>query len=205
MGPVRQALVAATRDAHEALHRHERIVPLMGQELTVAIYRDLLMDYFTFYGGVEAQRRSAGRWPALSLEPLLGALRSDLSDLGAPRLRARHDDRDCRGRANGVRATGLKLASDEAALGALYVLHGASFGASVIGTSVERALPNVPRRFFSHPRGLAARWRQLLADLERTGKPPRNRAAIVAGADATFLHFGTFLSSAGSFAPLQSH
>ena len=192
MGDVRQALVLATRDAHEALHEHARIAPLMRSDLTVDVYRDLLIDYFILYTNLEAQRAAASWWPALSLEPLVSALRWDLSDLGTPRPAFERVE------------TGLELASDDAVLGALYVLHGASFGASVIGSAIARTLPHSPCRFFSRPQGLARRWRRLLASLETTGKAEPKRQAIIAGADATFLHFGTFLSNARSLPPLST-
>lgn len=177
---MRKLLVNHTRQAHEDLHSHPRITPLMRDDVSKAYYADLLADYHDFYSAVEAVRSDQGWKPDLSLARQVAALDADLISLDQPAHSA-------------MRYT-PGLQSEAECLGALYVLIGAQFGGQIIGGHIATALPNVSCQYFSRHSSDIAQWRQLLAAVEALPERGPQRSATLAGATTTFEDFGRHLS-----------
>lgn len=177
---MRKLLVNQTRQAHENLHTHPRIVPLMRHDLSKPHYAGLLADYYAFYSAVETIRHNQGWHPDLSLARQVSALSADLMSLDQP--------------VHPAMPYTPALHSEAACLGALYVLIGAQFGGHIIGTHIMTALPNASCHYFSRHSGDVAQWRQLLMTLETLPEHGPQRSATVAGAAATFDDFGHYLS-----------
>lgn len=142
----RAEVAALTRDAHLALHGHPVLVRLQDEALTADEYRRVIRGMHQVYTAAEARRRALMVLPSLSLERQCAALERDVGH-PYPTL---------------LSLSGI--ASEAAALGMLYTLHGAQFGASGILRKLERSLPAVPHAFY----GLkpdADLWRRLGAAL----------------------------------------
>ncbi|MEM1268025.1 MAG: biliverdin-producing heme oxygenase [Pseudomonadota bacterium] len=167
----RTQLAAATQAEHEALHHHRWIARLMAPDLSEGEYRAVLSAYQAFYGAVEAARRRSGHFPDLSLRDALTAMEADLSgQTAAPISPIEH----------------LQAPSKPTVLGALYVLHGAAFGAGLIGAHIRATLPHMPCAYFSR-RPSAPLWRHLVAAVEESGA---GLDAVTDSARRTFLRFG---------------
>ncbi|WP_448206055.1 biliverdin-producing heme oxygenase [Azospirillum sp. sgz302134] len=170
MGPVRQALRAATRDIHDRLDKAAILRPLTSPDITEDGYRAALVALHGFNAPIEqALGGSAER---------LDLLRADLADLG-------------------LDAESLPLATDlpaldshPARLAARYVLDGSAHGGRAM-------LPNVTHRLgFDAERGarflasagidMAGRWKELLARLESELAAPESTAAACDAAVALF-------------------
>ncbi|MEM9428953.1 MAG: biliverdin-producing heme oxygenase [Pseudomonadota bacterium] len=168
---LRTKLAAATQAEHEALHHHRWIVRLMAPDLSEGEYRAVLSSYQSFYGAVEAARRRTGHFADLSLSDALAAMEADLSgQKPAPMAPIDH----------------LRAPSKPSLLGALYVLHGAAFGAGLIGAHIRGTLPHMRCAYFSR-RPSAPLWRRLVAAVEDSGA---GFDALTDSARRTFLRFG---------------
>ncbi len=176
MNLYRATLADQTRTAHEALHDHFWISQLSQPTLTVDVYARLLTAYHRFYTTVELQREHRRQFGDLSLSGVIASLRADLDVL----VPARSGPSD---------ALALPYRTDAALLGALYVLHGARFGARILSRNVAQALPDAPQNYllFAGPRTL---WPSLLDALETTGQTPGQLRAMILGANRTFEAFG---------------
>ena len=166
-GSLRAELAEATRPAHQRLHRHKVLKRLFAVDLTQAEYLAILDTYRSLYAAAETARVATGRFQNLTLTPALMALRRDgceTSDRPAP---------------------DLALADDHQILGALYVLHGARFGAQHMRRALRRSLPGAPHHFF----GLApdpTQWAALLGEIEVLRPDPIAAGQLIDGADLTF-------------------
>lgn len=177
---VRRLLAARTRAAHEALHLHPWIASLARPGLTHRRYRAVLGAYHGFFVGVESERERLVELPQLSLRPAITALASDAA------TSRRDADRDS---ASGV----PRLPDRPALLGALYVLHGAGFGASVLNRAVRTALPDAPRAYLGSATARET-WRRLEDELEAYGGDDAACRRLIDGATATFSAFGRHVS-----------
>lgn len=179
---MRKALVDHTRQAHEDLHVHPRMIPLTDGRLSKAYYGALLADYHAFYQAVEKVQKTRGWHRKLALNRQVVALSDDLTLLGQP-----------------VRAEQTYTPSFQnqaECLGALYVLIGAQFGGHIIGKQIKTALPGVTCQYFSRHNDDIEQWRQLLATLEALPEHGSQRQATLIGARKTFDDFGRFLAQA---------
>jgi len=138
---------------------------------------DAVSVSFRAMQATERMRAKAGVWPELSLaafpqglrrEPFLSKLRGEAVDIP-------------------------DLASDAPdLLGALYVLHGSSFGSAQIVRSLRKRFPDVPEHYFFQTRKEA--WRALMAALEALSPSELDRA--VGGATALFRFYHALATEA---------
>lgn len=167
----RAEVAELTRDAHLALHVHPVLVRLQDDTLTVDEYLRVIKGMHQVYTAAEARRRALKVWPSLSLERQCAALERDVHprDLAPLSLSG--------------------IASEAAALGMLYTLHGAQFGASGILKKLERSLPAVPHTFYSLKPD-SDLWRRLGAALNEVpvGSPAFDE--VIAAARDLFGHVG---------------
>lgn len=174
-------LASGTRKVHLELHEHVWIAALGTPELTFEQYGAVLGAYHHFYLHVE-QACSKHSFPqCLSLRPARERLAVDIDSLALPH---------CSRPAPPVE---LNLAEPLEMLGALYVLHGSSFGATLLNRNVRRVLPDAPRCFLAAGTG-RDRWQQLNQELERYCNDELAREKILLGANATFEAFGRFVT-----------
>lgn len=177
--PLRHRLRAGTRLRHEALHRHPLLSRLTPPCLSRGEYEAILAAFLATHAAAEARRAALGLYPELSLAPASAALAADLG--------------------TGAATMGLPLFDwvdgAEQALGMLYVLHGARFGAGVIARGLRAERPGFPSRYFGGE-GQPPVWPALLAALGRM--PPREAtsAALLHAANATFVRVGDALDAA---------
>lgn len=170
MGPVRQALRAATREVHDRLDRAPLLAPLTRPDLTVEQYRAALSRLWGFHAPVERTLgRDGGR---------LALLRADLTDLGVD--------------ASGLLETaGLPaLDGEPARLAARYVLDGSAHGGRAMLPGVERALGfdagRGARFLASAGIDTAGEWRAFLLQLEEELLDPEPRQVACDAAVALF-------------------
>ena len=174
-------LKAETRAEHTAM---EDTLGIMGDDLVLTHYRQLLERYFGFYAPVEARLADVlGVAPPggldLQARRKLALLRADLVALGGP---AADTLAVC---------TALPpLRTPAQAMGCLYVLEGATLGGVVIGRHVQRTLgltPDSGARFF-HGNGAhtAELWRTFRAALAGFAVNPGSADVVVESANATF-------------------
>lgn len=161
MGPVRQALRAATREVHDRLDRAPLLAPLTRPDLTLEQYRAALSRLWGFHAPVE---RALGRDGRLAL------LRADLGELGV-------ETKDLP-EAGGLPA----LDGEPARLAACYVLDGSAHGGRAMLPGIGRALGfdagRGARFLASAGIDTAAEWTALLVRLEqRLGDPEPRRIA----------------------------
>jgi len=174
----RSFLKKHTADAHDALEAH----PLMTRLATAPTWSTLtqaLVRQAGWYAAMEpAIERGLGDCtpPDMAQRWKTPLLREDLAALGI----AFEDLARC--------DTIPDLASAEAALGAVYVLEGASLGGAILSRRLIADLgARVPHRFFDPygtDRGL--RWRNFLDHLERCLERPEARRVAAHSALATF-------------------
>lgn len=173
---VRQALAEATAPAHRALHVHPWIARLNAPDLSVQVYGQILLAYYSIYTEVEARRVAADVFAGLGLGPAVSALAADISALGK-----RKATRWCPVSAAWTEPVEI--------LGALYVLHGSGFGARVLNASIARNLPAVPRNYFALGTSPIL-WRKLKGALQAFADEPAGQEKLIASANATFLRVG---------------
>lgn len=170
MGPVRQALRAATREVHDRLDRAPLLAPLTRPDLTVEEYRAALSRLWGFHAPVErVLGRDGGR---------LALLRADLADLGVE--------------ASGLpKAGGLPAMDGEPArLAARYVLDGSAHGGRAMLPGITRALRfdagRGARFFASAGIDTVGEWQALLLRLEEELAETERRQAACDAALALF-------------------
>ncbi len=182
---VRQMLATRTRKVHLELHEHLWIASLGKPELTLCRYAAVLGAYHRFYTHVEQACSNHPVPPNLSIRPARERLDADMDCLAA-----RHASEPTPSAALPVE---LEFKDPLEALGALYVLHGSGFGATILNRNVRDVLPDAPRHFLAAgtERDL---WQQLNQELERACHDDLARARILAGANATFQAFGRYVT-----------
>lgn len=185
---VRRVLADATAAEHEALHVHPQLSRLAAPNLSSEDYTALLKAYHAFYTAIEQARLRKHVFAALTLAPMIDALRQDMVDMGCASL-APTDD--------------VTLDTPQAVLGALYVLHGAGFGGRTLAANLKRSLPDAPQRYFSIGTEKEL-WRELQSCLELSNGDEHAIARIVESANKTFRAFGHFVSQTCSQAPLET-
>ncbi len=178
---VRQMLADRTRKVHLVLHRHPWISLLGSSALTVDQYGAILRAYHHFFAHVDTTAAEHALASSLSLEPARDRLKADIDSLALP------------ADADTMPPVELCLSSSRQVLGAFYVLHGSSFGASVLNRNVRAVLPAVPRHFLG-ARSDRACWSQLIQELERHREDDLARRDILQGAMATFEQFGEYVT-----------
>lgn len=159
---LRAALRNGTAEAHEELDR------LVGSFATVSEYGTFVMRSLRFRQVAEAAVAGAKIW---RVEPLVSALRQDLSDLRLP--------------ATPLNALELTLASESERMGALYVLEGSALGGRLLLRRAQ-ALGFSERfgaRHLAYQTGDAGRWKAFLAIL---GGDTFDHDAAVGAARRTF-------------------
>jgi heme oxygenase (biliverdin-IX-beta and delta-forming) len=171
--PILAALRQHTRDAHQ---RVEAALPVMSEGLTIPAYVALLRRLHWFYGRTEGE---LDRWAtelrpygidleARRKEPLLAR---DLWALGAAPL-----------------PTGGRPAAAPStvgrALGAVYVVEGATLGGQVVRRQLARTLGLTPSHgcafFASYGDRVGPMWRECCAGLERYGAAHADDAGALA-------------------------
>jgi heme oxygenase len=183
-GSVRRAVAAETRAAHEALHHHPWISRLGQHDLTLTEYSLILTAYLGFFQWVEAARKGFGLPDALSLHLAIAALHTDCNALcptpGMHRASTLSPD--------------LWLLNGPQVLGALYVLHGAGFGAGTLARAISKSLPDATCAYFEAGTPVPV-WRDLVRHLEEAGQEPEGERQILQGALATFGSFGRHVTA----------
>lgn len=173
---VRQALAAHTRTAHETLHQHRWISCLTNRSLTEDQYYCILNAYLQFYRHVESERCYLGALEELNLQDAIRFLESDTADAG-------HSGHDC------ISTVSLFFDNANATLGALYVLHGARFGAAILNKQVSETLPTVSRQFLENSTS-RQQWRNLTNTIESLVEDEAAQKELFLSADLTFVAFG---------------
>jgi heme oxygenase len=187
-----QQLRAATKGFHNDA---ELALALPGSIATREAYVRLLGVLWSFYEPLEARLDSVAGlaaalpdWPARHKAHLLAA---DLNALGAeiPPADA------------ATNAALAHLATLRDALGALYVVEGATLGGAVVGPLINTALPDANGAFaFYRCYGaqIGPRWREFILALSReSGADAEAGAEIVSAACLTFETFLAHVSRAG--------
>lgn len=185
---VRRRLAIATARQHESLHSHPWIASLTEADLTYERYSLILSAYLRFFQAVEGSRARMGAFPACGLSSSIEALSRDTEGCHPLSSQA-------------VRADVAHVeGSRDAMIGALYVLHGAGFGARTLCAAVMTTLPEAECGYLSAgtPPKL---WRSLLAELERLADSPVREERLVDSAAQTFASFGRFVTSFCENAP----
>ncbi len=176
---MRRRLARDTAAEHAALHVHPQLLRLRAPDLTPGEYGRLLQAYLSVFAAIEDRRRALCVYETLSLDRAVAALRADLRRSGA------HPpaplDPSCAPDAT------------RAVLAALYVLHGARFGARVICADLVRSVPGAPHHFFTSVPD-SRLWRDLGGELDRHGQDETGYSEIVNSARATFQAFGYVMS-----------
>ncbi|ASJ75684.1 biliverdin-producing heme oxygenase [Granulosicoccus antarcticus] len=178
---VRQVLATRTRQAHEALHEHPWIASLLDPELTISGYCTVLGAYHGFYQHVQEACSVHSIKSGLSLALARDRLKYDLDC-----LHQYHQNKP---------QIPVELIVEEPAelLGALYVLHGSSFGASILNKNVRRVLPDAPRHFLGSGTTRES-WQQLINELEQFRGDDLAREKLINSASATFHAFGSHVT-----------
>jgi heme oxygenase len=176
------------------LHEIPAFAALARGELSLPHYRDLLARLLGLHETVEARTAAHDHaailsWPAGAPDQgRVARLRRDLDALGMNRFEIAALPRADRH----IPA----LAEVDAALGAVWVVEGSSLGGGVIAKWLGASLGIGPANggaFFAAAPGQAERWRLCREAIEERGADPRRRAAIIAGAAATFAAFLSWL------------
>ncbi len=186
-GAARAALRAATDAVHRRLHGLPGFMALAEGRLALPDYAALLRRMLGFHAALEAR---------LDLVRGLDALGIDLA--ARRRTHLLRADLDWLGASAGVPLAPLPtLRGPAEAMGALYVAEGSTLGGRQLAQALDGALPpgEAGRRFLlGHGARHGAMWRDFCAAIERCGAEPRARAAMIAGAAATFAAFEAWFS-----------
>lgn len=176
---LRRAIAASTRERHERLHVHPLFARLLGPALDPADYGAALEVFRAAFGGLESIRSRLGVWPRFSLARQVEALGLDLQQLELERRECLSTSHDT------AHDTHVALRDADACLGALYVLHGSSFGAQVLRDAIARSLPSAPRAFLGLRPDPGA-WAALTEELARPERSEASVAGLFEGAHAMF-------------------
>ncbi|MEP2641516.1 biliverdin-producing heme oxygenase [Roseobacter sp.] len=179
-GAIRKVIAAATDDAHQMLHRHAWISRLIAPSLHLQDYTRLLAAYYQFYLSVEHARACTRSYDTLSVRGAIAALHADLTALGAVPETSSAPDLSY-------------LDTAPKVLGALYVMHGSSFGARQMRSNIKRVLPDAPRAYFETPTASPI-WHHLTTQLDATGGTSSTRDTVITAANQTFVRFGAFVT-----------
>lgn len=174
--PIRQALAAHTRKAHETLHHHRWISCLTSPTLTQEQYVVVLKAYLQFYQRIENERSRLGVFESLNLRGAVANLQLDILLIDEDRRYSTHYD-------------SITLDSAGSALGSLYVLHGARFGAAILNKQVSVSLPTVSRQFLQNTTP-KQQWRELTDAIESLATNKSAQQDMFLSADLTFSAFG---------------
>jgi heme oxygenase len=178
---VRRSLAIATAEEHERLHDHPWIASLLEPGLTADRYCLIMSAYLEFFQSLEELRLGMNALAECSLRSNIEALRRDT--IGGESY--------CRPMVQ-IDLAHVALSRD-ALLGALYVVHGAGFGARTLLNAVQTALPGAGVSYLSG--GTAPQlWRALLAELERLADAPWRQQDLCDSAAETFVSFGRFVT-----------
>lgn len=179
--PLRELLRSATASVHERLHHHPGFAAVQAGTIDRAAYTLLLSRLYGFYRPFDAASQMAPertQWLEIDLDALgVGAaVRRELPccDAFPDRL------------------------APEFILGARYVIEGSALGGRGMARQLDALLgPEISagRRFFcGHGATTGAVWRDWLEVLSAAPDSIEQRAAIVAGATATFAIFEQWLA-----------
>lgn len=161
--PARKRLQQATQTDHLALHAHPAFVRLLAPDLTQGELDCANALHLRAFRAIEAARDTLGVWEDLSLR---GAIRALQADIG---------NRD-------FEEVDLGLRTSAQTLGALYVAHGSSFGAKVIGRNLRAVLPEASVAFYAQKSKTA--WQKLILTLDALSGTEVDQAVL--GAQSTF-------------------
>ena len=181
-GGARDLLRAGTKTVHHRLHRMPAFAALAEGRISLAGYAAMLRRMLGFHAALEAELARVPGLEAFGLD--LGArrrshlLRLDLATFDL-------DDR--------VPMAWLPPFDDAAgALGGLYVAEGSTLGGRQLARALDGLLPpgTEGRRFLlGHGERHGEMWRACCAAIERCGRDPNGRAAMLRSAQATFAAF----------------
>ena len=184
-----QTLKAETRPHHE---RAERAVRLMAPDLTLSGYRRHLEALYGLHAPLEAllAARLEGRFPELRLSERwkLPLLEADLRTLG-------HDAASLERLPRLARPPHLPDMPE--ALGALYVLEGATLGGQLILRHLTRHFEGLPAGSFvffrAYGEAVGPMWKAFGEALVRACPDPALAPRVVRGAQDTFETFEAWL------------
>ena len=182
---VRQMLATRTRKVHLELHEHVWIASLGTPDITLGRYAAVMGAYHRFYTHVEQACANHPFPPSLSIRPARERLDADMDCLAAQHGQEMLPSAELR--------VELEIKDPLEALGALYVLHGSGFGATILNRNVREVLPDAPRHFLGAGTEREL-WQELNQELERFCNDDLARARILSGATATFQAFGRFVT-----------
>jgi heme oxygenase len=186
-GSARAALRAATDAQHQRLHHLPAFTALAEGRIALPDYAALLQRKLGFHAALEARLEHVPGLDAFGLDVAARRraqlLRADLRWLGVSEAVPL------------APLPALRGAAD--AMGALYVAEGSTLGGRELARALDGLLPagEEGRRFLlGHGARHGAMWRDFCAAIERCGTDPASRAAMIAGAVATFAAFETWFS-----------
>ena len=189
-GGLRQRLRAATREAHQRLHRQDGFRAAAEGRLESRDYRDLLARLYGFYQPFESRFPEAPADMAAAI------------DACATRARARSSPDDLLAMKFRRRLERLPVCADLPAprseaewLGALYVTEGSTLGGALIARALAKSgVPAEHLHFFAgHGKANASMWISFLARLDALSAAPQACAVAEAAACATFAAFEAWM------------
>ena len=141
-------LRSETRDAHEALHHHPLLAPLVLPDLTSRDYQYALLAFDAFYGRLDTAVRESA--------PVRDWLAHDLARQGLKPL--------------SLPGAGLPVIATESQIwGYLYVKQGSTLGGTVISRNLKRVLGLNPLRdqqfFAGFGEETGIRWKKFIENL----------------------------------------
>ncbi|MEM9950238.1 MAG: biliverdin-producing heme oxygenase [Chloroflexota bacterium] len=163
-------LKTQTEQQHRRLEANPLIAQLLAPTLDCATYQRIITHYYSFHQHYEPAIAS---WiKDFSLIPKADWLYADLLQLGSLPQKTTQSEQP--------------LHSKAEAIGALYVLEGATLGGQVILRTLKQQLPQYKHRFFSgYGKQTAQRWRLFLAYLSQI-ETTIDAASVVDSANNTF-------------------
>jgi heme oxygenase len=177
---LRELLRDATRDVHERLHLHRGLAAVQAGTIDRAAYTALLNRLYGFHDAFEIGMQVAPdrtRWLACDLA-VLGVTSAVLNAL--PRCLS-FPTRAC----------------PHYVLGARYVIEGSALGGRGLARQLDDLLgidTSAGRRFFiGNGAATGVIWRSYLTELSIVPRTAADRAAVLAGATATFAIFEQWL------------
>lgn len=160
---VRFRLREATAEQHEALHHHPLFSQLTAKDLHPCELLVVNLANLRLFQSIEAVRARQDVFKELSLAPQIAALSDDVGV--------------CR-----TIGISLELNCHASVLGALYVAHGAAFGAKVIAKNLATSLPDARSSYYQM--NSAKVWPDVCEALEALN--PSDVEAAIGAANAVF-------------------